>query len=196
MPSHADAMKLGRGDLVFGLSLGFGGAGIDKSLLAEDGINEFDVSRSESPGVIGISVETFLNEKWGLALSHRRGVRIGPFSMDTHFTGIIARRYFLRTPPVLADPRAKDQVVVQTWTPYVGIGAGVARGHIKREKTFVDSLSSSGIYMGGHVGVDYHYKPRLILRPELYTSASIIDTSKQPATLKEYGLVMGFLFKF
>ncbi len=194
-PSSAEASKL-TSDLVYGFSFGFGGSGVDQEVFDDTGDKTISASSDQAPGMLGISVEKFLNEKWSLALSHRRGFELGPFGVGVGFTGFIARRYFLRAPTFLPKKELKNSVTLQRWVPYAGLGFGVASGSIDREETdAVGSVSGSGVFMGIHLGVDYHLYPNLILRPEFFTSSTFMSSAKAPSTVKEYGLVMGFHFR-
>lgn len=182
-------------DLVYGFAVGFGGSGIDKDVLNNSGTGTVSASSDQAPGMIGISVEKFWNEKWSVALSHRRGFELGPFGMGVSFTGLIARRYFLRSPTFLPKKTISNSVTLQRWVPYAGLGFGVAEGSIARENDAVGNLNGSGVFMGVHLGVDYHLYPNMILRPEFFTSSTFGSGSETPAVLKEYGLVMGFHFR-
>ncbi len=180
---------------VYGVMVGLGGAGVDETVPQTSGTGTTTASSANDPGMVGISIEKFLNEKWSLALSHRRGLNFGPFSVSVHFTGVIWRRYFLRPATFLPNTKLKNSVTMQRWVPFVGLGAGIAQGSIKRENDAVNDVTGSGLYMGFHMGIDYHLRPNLILRPEFFTSATFMDTSKFPSTVQEYGLVVGFHFK-
>jgi hypothetical protein len=182
-------------DLVFGFAFGFGGSGVDEDIQNESGTGTVTASSSLDPGMLGISVEKFINDKWSLALSHRRGFQLGPFGMDVGFTGLVARRYFMRSPTFLPKKDLKNSVTLQRWVPFAGLGIGVASGSIDREGDAVPQVSGSGVYMGVHLGVDYHLYTNMILRPEFFTSATFADDSQTPATLNEYGLVVHFLFR-
>lgn len=180
---------------VYGVSIGLGGSGVDETFPLENGTGTVDASSAESPGMLGISIEKFLNERWSLALSHRRGFRFGPFSMGVGFTGVIARWYFLRPATFLPDTKLKNSVTFQRWVPFAGFGGGVARGSVEREGDAIGNVSGSGVFMGVHLGIDYHLRPNLILRPEFFTSGTFMNNTKTPSTLKEYGIVVGFHFK-
>jgi hypothetical protein len=193
--SNAEAFSW-KHDLVYGVMTGFGGSGLDED--QPNPTNPTDiitVKRSEDPGMLGISVEAFLNDKWSLALTHRRGYKLGPFSTKVGFTGVVARRYFGRAPFIPSKQLENSAVLMRRWAPFVGLGGGIARGSITRAGDAVPRASGSGVYMGIHLGADYHLRPNLILRPEFFTSGTFMDDSTTPATLKEYGLVVGFHFR-
>lgn len=191
---EASALDL-TSNYVYGFSIGLGGSGIDQTVIKDDG-SKIDASSSESPGMMGISIEKFINNKWSLAISHRRGFKFGPFSHGVGFTGVIARRYFLRPATFLPNPKLENSVTLQSWVPFAGFGGGVASGSITREKAdAIPDVDSSGIFMGVHLGVDYHLYTNMILRPEFFTSATFMNNSKTPAVVKEYGLIVGFHFK-
>lgn len=180
-------------DLIYGGFIGFGGSGIEKTVVVNSA--DHDISRSESPGMIGLSVEGFVADRWSLALSHRRGFRLGPFSSGVNFTGLIMRRYFYHSPPIIPNKNLTTSITVQTWAPFIGLGTGLAHASTNRDSDVVSNVSSSAIYLGLHVGFDYQINPKLILRPEIFTSASFMDVSETPSTIEEFGIVCGFHFK-
>jgi|GEM_PF-2141078 len=182
-------------DLVYGVMGGFGGSGVDKDVKTEAGENITE-QRSEQPGMFGLSIEGFVNDKWSLALSHRRGFKFGPFSTRVSFTGVIARRYFGRAPFIPKKNLKNSATIMRRWAPFVGLGSGLATGTVVRENAVNESVSGSGVYMGIHLGADYHLSPNLILRPEFFTSGTFMNDSETPSTLNEYGLVCGFHFRF
>jgi len=194
IPTTANAFSW-KHDLVYGVMGGFGGSGVDKDVRTDAGENVTE-SRSEAPGMFGVSVEGFLNDKWSLALSHRRGFKFGPFSTKVSFTGVIARRYFGRAPFIPNQQLKNSATIMRRWAPFVGLGSGIATGTVLRENAVNESVSGSGVYMGIHLGADYHLSPNLILRPEFFTSGTFMNDSDTPSTLNEYGLVCGFHFRF
>lgn len=190
--NNALALRL-KPDFVYGGTFGFGGSGIDKTVVVEN--QNFDVSRAETPGMLGLSIETFISKNYSLALSHRRGFRLGPFSSGVSFSGLILRRYFYNPPPIIPDKNLPSSVTIQTWAPFIGLGTGLAQATTERETDVVKVVKSSQVYFGIHIGFDYQISPNLILRPEIFTSSSFIDVSSTPATIEEFGLVCGFHFK-
>lgn len=180
-------------DLVYGGFIGFGGSGIEKTVVIEG--TKYDLARSESPGMMGISAEAFISNKWSLAFSHRRGFRLGPFSTGAFFTGAIARRYFYNPPPFIPSTKLQNAITMQTWAPYIGLGSGIAHASTVREGDVISKVSSSAVYVGIHIGFDYQISPNLILRPEIFTSSSFMDVTETPATLEEFGVVCGFHFR-
>ncbi len=189
---EASAFKF-KPDFLYGGQFGYGGSGIDKEVIVQN--QKFDVSRAETPGMMGLSVETFVARNYTLALSHRRGFRLGPFSSGVSFTGLILRRYFMNSPPIIPDSKLSSAVTIQTWAPFVGLGTGLAMATTERDTDVVKTVTSNQVYIGLHVGFDYQISPNLILRPEIFTSASFIDVSDTPATIEEFGVVCGFHFK-
>lgn len=183
-------------DFVYGAGFGYGASGMDKEVEVDNVV--VDVSRSETPGMLTLSVESFWNARWSLAISHRRGFRFGPFTSGTHFTGAVVRRYFLRPTPYISasgDDGGFGSVTVMNWAPYVGLGGGYTSSNTTREDEIPYRVKSSGVYMGIHLGVDYQLYPNVIFRPELFTSATFMNSSKRASTLKEFGLVMNLQFK-
>lgn len=192
--SHANALRL-EPDFIYGFMGGLGGSGINKTVEVE-GI-DIDVSRSEGPGIVGLSIETFIHDRWSMSLGHRRGFRLGPFSMDISFTGLTFRRYFYKPTPVLPRNGLGSAVSIQTWAPFVGFGSGVALGETDRDTKGeqIPNLDFSGVFFGFHTGVDYHWKPGIILRPEIFYSQTFMDSSLTAATISEFGLVLGVHFR-
>ncbi len=180
-------------DFIWGVLGGFGGTGIEKSVDVEGQL--FQISRSEVPGMIGISVETFIHSDWSVAIAHRRGFRFGPFSMGVGFTGTTVRYYPWHDAPIIPKSELEASFTLLKWAPFVGGGVGIANGSIDRERDVVGTISSSGVFFGFHAGFDYHWLPRLVVRPEILFSTTIIDTSAAPATLREFGAVVGLHFR-
>lgn len=191
--SRAEAFSW-KHDLVYGAMVGLGGSGIDKDITNDSG-DTITVNRADDPGMMGLSVEGFLNDKWSLALSHRRGFKFGPFSTKVSFTGVIARRYFGRAPFIPSKKLENSAVLMRRWAFFAGLGGGVAQGSITRDEDAVKTVQGSGVYMGVHLGADYHLRPNLILRPEFFTSGTFMNDSVSPTTLNEYGIVIGFHFR-
>ncbi len=194
MTSTAQAWRFDPSDLVYGVLGGFGASGIEKNVRVGD-TQTFDISRAESPGYFGISVETVIHDQWTVAIGHRRGFRFGPFSTGVGFTGGSLRYYYLNPVPIIPRKELESSVTLQRWSPFVGFGTGIANGAIGRERDVVSKIGSSGIFFGIHVGVDYHWLPRFVLRPELIAGTTIFDVSAAPATLAEFGLVCGIHFR-
>jgi hypothetical protein len=192
MIHEANALRF-KPDFVYGGFIGFGGSGIDKTVVVEG--QDFPISRSESPGMMGLSIETFLSNNYSLALSHRRGFRLGPYTSGVSFTGLILRRYFYHQAPIIPSKGLSTAITMQTWAPFIGLGTGLAQASTTRDEDVIVRVSSDAVYFGIHIGVDYQINPNLILRPEFFTSSSLMDVSSTPATIKEYGLVCGFHFK-
>ncbi len=190
--NDAFALRL-KPDFIYGGMIGYGGSGIDKTVIVEN--QKFDVSRAETPGMLGLSVETFVSKNYSLALSHRRGFRLGPFSSGVSFSGLILRRYFYNAPPIIPHKNLASSVTIQTWAPFIGLGTGLAQATTERETDVIKTVRSSQVYFGLHVGFDYQISPTLILRPEIFTSSSFIDVSDTPATIEEFGVVCGFHFR-
>lgn len=190
--NEANALRF-KPDFIYGGMFGFGGSGIDKEIIFEG--RSFDLSRAETPGMFGLSVESFIAPKYSLALSHRRGFRLGPFTSGVSFSGLILRRYFYNPPPIIPSLKLGSAITMQTWAPFIGLGTGLAIAKTQRDTDVVPNVTSSQIYFGLHVGFDYQISPNLILRPEIFTSSSIIDVSDTPATLEEFGIVCGFHFR-
>ncbi len=190
--NSAQAMRF-KPDFIYGGLFGYGGSGIDKTVIVAG--ESFDLSRAETPGMFGLSIETFIAPKYSLALGHRRGFRLGPFTSGVSFTGFTLRRYFYNPPPVIPNSKLGSSVTMQTWAPFIGLGSGIAMAKTERETDVVADVTSSQIYFGIHIGFDYQITPQLILRPEIFTSSSFIDVSDTPATLEEFGVVCGFHFR-
>jgi hypothetical protein len=189
-PAHALRFKP---DFIYGGMFGYGGSGIEKTVIVEN--SNFDLSRAETPGMFGVSIETFIAPKYSLALGHRRGFRLGPFSSGVSFTGFTLRRYFYNSPPIIPHSKLGSSITMQTWAPFIGLGTGLAVAKTERETDVIPNVTSSQIYFGIHIGFDYQISPNLILRPEIFTSSSVIDVSDTPATLEEFGVVCGFHFR-
>lgn len=190
--NQAHALRV-KPDFIYGVGFGYGNHTMDKEVTVEG--DKYNLSRSETPGMLSISVETFITDRWSVGLSHRRGFQMGPFSIGVGFTGIIARRYFMNPTPVLASDKLQSSIIVQGWAPFAGFGFGIAEGSISREGEVVDTISTSGFFVGGHLGLDYQISPNLILRPELFYSTTLMNVSEVPSSLNEMGLILGLHFR-
>ncbi len=180
-------------DFIYGISAGFGNQTLNKDVTVEGDV--YSLSRTEGPLMLGISIETFIHEKWSVALGHRRGGRMGPFSMGIGFSGFTVRRYFKNPAPFIPHKDMATSFVVRGWAPFAGFGTGVAHGSASREGEVVKTISSSGVYFGAHFGVDWQWKSNLILRPELFYNTTIMSDSTVPASMNEMGLLVGFHFR-
>lgn len=189
---RAEALNL-KDDLMYGVFTGLGGTGVSEDIMTTAG-DTLTNDRSEEPLVFGFSVETHINEKWTLALSHRRGVKMGPFRSGVGFTGLTVRRYFLRPSSYLPPKDSVNTATIQRWAPYIGLGGGIAIGSIKRDEVG-GGAKGSGVFFGIDIGVDYPLYPKLILRPRLFTSATFMDDSATPAVLQELGIGCSFIFR-
>ncbi len=169
-----------------GFFAGFGGQGIKKNVVVEDQV--VTTERSEGPLVLGLSLERLVNERWALAIEHRRGWRIAPLSSGVGFTGLSGRWYYLRDASTLVNANATNYALLRTWSPYVGGAMGFAQGTIKRERNPVPSTSSSGFYVGIKLGLDYHYRRDLLLRPEINYSLTPLGTPETSGEMSEFSL--------
>lgn len=181
-----------RKDLAYSISGGLGDYTINKDVFIQDTVQK--ATRSESPGVLQLSVELNLNDKMSLALRHSRGFRIGPFSTGVSFTGLVYRYYFGRK-PYLSSPEESNSVTFMNWALFVGGGAGYANANTSREREILKDISSSGMYFGFHVGADYHMYSNFIFRPEIVYSTTLFDDTEQPAKISEMALILGIVFK-
>ncbi|MCB9025294.1 MAG: hypothetical protein H6625_03180 [Bdellovibrionaceae bacterium] len=177
-----------------GLKGGFGGTGIKKTVDLDQG--NVDASRSEGPGVIGISLEKVVSDRWSLAIEHRRGFRFGPFSSGVGFTDVTYRWFYMAAAPALVLKSSDSYIFTKKWVPFLGFSSGIAFGSIHREGDKVSSVDSSGIIMGTKLGIDYHYKSNMILRPEVIVSSTFMNSGNVPSSMSEFGLMFGALFHY
>ncbi|MEZ4873668.1 MAG: hypothetical protein R2827_15795 [Bdellovibrionales bacterium] len=177
-----------------GLMAGLGGTGIQKGVTIDD--EEAISSRSETPGMFGVSIETVVRDQWSMSIQHRRGFRFGPFSAGVGVTDVSLRWYYLRNVPTIVNQEGADYVINQIWSPYVGGGAGIAFGSINRDGESPTAIDSSGIVLGLKVGADYHWKPNLILRPEFFVSGTFMNSSAVENTIAEFGIVCAAIFPY
>lgn len=175
---------------VFG---GLGGTGIQKQVEKNDEI--LDVSRGESPGVIGFDFETFTSDRWRFTIGHRRGFRLGPFSSGVGFTGLSWNWYFLSTPPTAVNFGSENYLAEDSSSMFVGVSTGVAYGTITREADEVGSVTASGAYIGIRFGMDYSWSPGVIIRPEVFGSQTFYDTGNLASSLNDFGIVCGLVFR-
>ncbi|MCB0421546.1 MAG: hypothetical protein KDD61_11155 [Bdellovibrionales bacterium] len=177
-----------------GVKAGFGGTGIAKTAVVDDVSTE--VNRSEEPGVIGISVDTMLRDDLSVSLEHRRGLRLGPISSGVGFTDLTWRWYYLRSAPVIVPFSEPNYVVYKNWAPYLGGAAGFAFGTIGREGDKVSSIDASGATIGIKLGLDYQYSANFLLRPEIIASSTFFNSSSVPATMSEFGILVGLIIPY
>jgi len=97
--------------------------------------------------------------------------------------------------PYLSPKTVKNSVTMRNWAPYFGVGSGLAVANTSREREVVANVSSSGFFMGIHLGVDYHKYKNFILRPEIIYSTTLLDDTEQPATISEMGLMLSMVFR-
>lgn len=175
------------------LSAGFGGAGISKQVEIEETV--LDVSRSEGPLMLGVGLETALHDRLGFVIEHRRGLQLGPLSSGVGFTGVGWRWYFLRDMAALPKSKMSEFAAIKRWVPFAGLSTGFAAGEIKRPREIAPVVNGSGAYLGIRLGLDYHYKTHLILRPEITSSTTFFNSGKLSQTVSEFSLLCGLIFR-
>ena len=178
----------------YGFKAGFGGTGIKKTVSIDEG--NVDASKSEGPAIFGVSAERALSNKWNLSIEHRRGFRFGPFSSGVGFTDVTWRWYYLGSVPPIVSNETVSFVFTKKWVPFLGISAGVAFGSITREGDKVARVKSSGAILGTKIGVDYHYKKDVIMRPELIVSSTFMNAGAIEESMSEFGLMYGMIFSY
>lgn len=174
------------------VSPGIGGTGIQKTV--QQNGSQVDVSRGETPGMIGVEISKMTSDQWSFSIGHRRGFRLGPFSSGVGFTAVSWNWYYLGAPPMPISVEAESYVTEDGWAPYVGLSTGLAQGTISREADEVSSVTASGAFVGIRLGADYRYTPDLVLRPEIIGSQSFFNSSNLQSTLSEFGIMCGFVF--
>lgn len=184
------------GDWRFWAAIGFGGTGINKNVAVdasgtpdpsgktpEEGAETSLVERSEGPGTFALGVEYLFSDHMSVSLEHARGYRIGPYSSGVSFSGLSLRWYFKEAAPTngVTDPHAST-ILIKRFTPFAGLGMGIASGQIARDNDLVANLNGSGMYVGARLGADFPLAPEVIVRPELVSSNSITG----PAHMVEF----------
>lgn len=182
-----------REKLTFSFGGGLGDSSISKQVLVQDTFQ--DAKRSEAPGLVLLGVETTIRKNMTVGLRHTRGLKLSPFSTGVSFTGLYFNYYFLNPKPYLPPNTSKNSVTMMNWAPFVGVSSGLAVANTSREREVVANVSSSGFYMGINLGVDYHMYRRLILRPQIIYSTSLMDDTQHPATITEMGLMLSLIFR-
>lgn len=181
-------------DWYWGVKAGFGGTGLSKSVTIEE--ESITANRSEGPGVFGVSLETMLGDKLSIAIEHRRGFRLGPFSSGVGFTDFTWRWYLLGSGFALVPPPAKEYIFTPKWSYFAGVSVGLAFGKVTREEDLVQEVETSGATVGTKVGADYHYRKNILFRPEVIYSTTFINTSQVQSSMSEFGLMFGTVFKY
>ncbi len=181
-------------DLRLGASLGYGGSGISGNATINS--TAVPVDRSESPGMLGVSIETILSDKSTLAIDHTRGFSLGPFSMGVGFTGFTWRRYFSGTVPSMVDSPTESTILIKRYIPFLGLEAGVAQGTIFRSGDLVPSITGSGVFYAFRLGVDYQMEPRFIVRTEILSGTTFATSGFDQSKLTEFSFQSGLVYIF
>jgi hypothetical protein len=180
-------------DIRVGGSLGFGGAGLTKSVLVSS--RSTLVSRSEGPGVFSLFAETLLTDKSTFGVEHSRGFGLGPFSSGVSFTGIMWRRYFLGpVPSVIPSKDGRSTLFIKRYIPFVGLASGVAMADISREQDQVGNVKGTGVYFGTKFGLEYPLSRGMGIRPEIIYNMTMMNSSPIPSSLSEFALQCGFYY--
>lgn len=187
-------------DWRIGATLGLGGAGIDSAAQIDDGQGDggqltVPVSRNEGPGVASIFVDRLLSDRYTLGFEHIRGFRFGPASSGVSFTGVMWRWYWSGlAPSVISAGDGGSILLVQRFTPFVGLMGGIAQGTVDRQSDLVPQVNGSGVYMGLKLGADYPLSPGITLRPEISTAGTFLSQGATQTTLKLFALQCGIMF--
>jgi hypothetical protein len=164
------------GDFRIGGGVGFGGGGVTKTVEVQS--TNTSVQRSEGPGTISIFVDYLLSDRFTVGLDHSRGFRLGPASSGVAFTSFVGRWYFLGPVPSVKKGTNDTTLLVKRITPFFGLAAGVASASISRENDVVPEMSSSGIFYGYRLGLEYSLAPGLGFRPEIVYSSTLSSASE------------------
>lgn len=160
------APAAGAETLRYSILAGYGQSAIQRDVLVDGEVQS--VIRSEEPLAVRLGVEGLLSDQVAVGVYHSRGVRLGPISSGVSFTGIEGRWHFLSPVPFSVREAANDsQMVRQEWSPFIGVGLGVASASVFRELESVQTVSDSGIYFSGNLGVELALSPGLSARAEL-----------------------------
>lgn len=177
---------------------GFGGSGISKAVdvTANDVTNTVNVSRSNGPGVYGYFIEYPLDSLTSISLERFQGFSLSPFSNGVEFTGASYKWYYMGAmPSMVKSDNNNTTLMVKGYVPFVAGSLGVAKGVIERSKDLVSSVDATGVYFGGHLGVDYQFAPNFILRPDIIFGTTLPD-AKEQASLSLFGITAGLVYIF
>ena len=190
------AFNLSAKEYRFGFAFGLGGAGMKTTGSEKLGVKAAE--KSEEPGVFSIMVERLYNDSWAFGIDHSRGFRLGPFSSGLYFTGFNAKWYFYAPAPNLSknDPNG-THLFVQNFSPFVGMGSGIAQGTIQRQNDQIPEISSSGVYLGIRAGVDFLIDPTYMIRPEFVYSSTFQSKEDPKISISLVSLIQcNFIFSF
>lgn len=171
--------------------MGFGGAGLTKTVIIEDEPQE--INRAEGPGMLHIFIDRTVKENWVLGFEHLRGYRLGPFTSGVGFTSLIARWHYLGIATDFSLPADRSQVFIKRWSPYTGFSTGLAFGDAVREASDAPKVSASGVHMGIVNGIDYLMRPDFGLRYEIAYHFTFSQSGARPASLTAFSLWVGLL---
>lgn len=175
--------------------LGFGGTGIKSTV--EISTFSIDVERSDGPGIFQLIYEKTLSSTTSWSFEHTQGFTLSPFSSGVGFTGFSHKWYYPgEIPSVVESKTNQTTLIMKSISPYIGLGAGVAKGTISRQKDLVSDVSASGVYFGFHLGADYQLRPNVIFRNELVTFTTLPGSGAVKSTLSAFGLMSGLVYIF
>jgi hypothetical protein len=187
------------GDYRGGLSLGFGGTGIQaNTIVTPDGGDPQIVTarRSNGPGVVSVYFERALSNRFILGLEHFRGFKLAPFESGVHFTGVVGRYYINSIAyPILGDSDAIS-FQIKKYAMFVGLSTGVAIGKIETPNDLVPTVESSGIHFGGRLGADYALMPDIGLRGEVVYGLTLATSGEKPSNMLQFGIMAGAYYYF
>lgn len=181
----------------FGIVGGFGGSGIAKAVDVEaNGVTRtVNVSRSNGPGVYGFFIEYPLDSLKSISVERFQGFSLSPFSNGVEFTGASYKWYYMGAMPSMVKSDSNTTLMVKGYVPFVAASVGVAKGLIERQKDLVSSVDATGVYFGGHIGVDYQFAPNWIMRPDIIFGMTLPDPKEQ-ASLSLFGITAGLVYIF
>lgn len=184
-------------DLRWGGTIGYGGAGVSEKV--GEGSTKTTAQKSEGPGVASFFVENLVSDDFMVGLEHSFGFRFGPFSAGVNFTGLLMKWYFWGPAIFRVDEGASadnSTFFVNRYAPFYGFNTGVATAHVTRQNDVVDSISASGVYIGGRVGVDHSVQKDVSYRYEIISNTTFFSTAPDPPKLTEFALSFGVFFFF
>jgi hypothetical protein len=175
--------------------IGFGGTGIKSSVDID--AYTVNVERSDGPGIFQFVYEKTLSQTTSWSFEHTQGFSLSPFSSGVGFTGFSHKWYYPgEIPSVVESKTNQSTLMMKSISPYFGLGAGLSKGTISRQKDLVSDVSASGVYFGFHIGADYQLRPNVIFRNELVTFTSLPGSGAVQSTLSAFGLMSGLVYIF
>lgn len=175
--------------------IGYGGSGISTVETFNDTVG-VSVSRSEQPGMLGISVEYPTSDRRSFSFDHQRGFVLSPFTSGVGFTGATWRWYYKYNLPMINENEGKSKLFISNRVPFIGLSTGIAGGTIHRANDAVPNVTANALYLGFRAGVDQQLEFEKIFRIEMFYARTPDSTGLVESSLSAFALQFGYVFNY